>query len=738
MQPTARTVRQLFEGRTYHLDSYQRDYAWEITQVEKLVDDLAAKFTWQWDETHLESDTLLYDSYFLGSIIIYRENERIYLADGQQRVITLLLLLIRLGTLTEDRHDATHLHSAVRTLMRGGDHGGQHFAVRVDRYAEFFDQLANNRLFTSDGAPADVRRLHEAAEHLLTRWPENLKQDQLPYFARWLLDRVSLVELDAGDAARGKEMFSAMNDRGKHLAPLDLLKNYLLADAPGDPYQLDLRWQHMVDELHGPDRDAPLEFVRAVLRAKYVKPAADTSQLLASAPHEWLDENAESIGQNQKRDGRVRLFTEILEPLSRPYLAMQMATGQLRADQEAIWYNAHLRIPRQFDLALAAAEPNESNDLNPSVLRKGELVARFLDLYVVTRGVRQLPYGPSELDELVAGLLGPVRMTRTTDELSRVLGEAAAGWYVHLAEIPELRYRPGANRPFVLYFLARLTAWLAKGTGQSETVEHLLAITEGQRPFEIEHLFTKSERTGTYRAQAESDAEFDRLRSRLGGLVLLDGSDNASAGGLPLERKLTSYLRSNGLAGSLHPDTYRSRGHKRFNTFVAEQGLTDLFHPYDVESRPEDIVNARGRLYRAMAERIWSPEALGLPLPRTAGPYGPAGGNNDGDGGDDDERPRRQRYKTTLTNLIDAGLLRADERLVGRRGGQLFPATLTADGRIRTASGEVHRSVSAAAKAATGASNPGDWRFWRVEHTNDTLFAVRARYLRASDPGQNG
>ncbi|WP_284346927.1 hypothetical protein [Frankia sp. Cppng1_Ct_nod] len=143
-----------------------------------------------------------------------------------------------------------------------------------------------------------------------------------------------------------------------------------------------------------------------------------------------------------------------------------------------------------------------------------------------------------------------------------------------------------------------------------------------------------------------------------------------------------------------------------------------------------------------MAERIWSPDALGLPRPPGARPSVAVGGRDDGKNdvaGDGDEaRPRRQRYNATLADLIDAGLLRADDRLVGRRGGRLFQAALTADGRIRTASGEIHRSPSAAAKAATGAPNPGDWRFWRVERTNDTLFETRARYLRSSGVGQNG
>ena len=31
-----------------------------------------------------------------------------------------------------------------------------------------------------------------------------------------------------------------------------------------------------------------------------------------------------------------------------------------------------------------------------------------------------------------------------------------------------------------------------------------------------------------------------------------------------------------------------------------------------------------------------------------------------------------------------------------------------------------------------------DWRFWRVERPNDTLFATRARYLLSTGVGQNG
>ena len=38
---TARTVRELFSGRKYDLDYYQREYTWSEANVTELIDDLA-------------------------------------------------------------------------------------------------------------------------------------------------------------------------------------------------------------------------------------------------------------------------------------------------------------------------------------------------------------------------------------------------------------------------------------------------------------------------------------------------------------------------------------------------------------------------------------------------------------------------------------------------------------------------------------------------------------------------
>src|SRR6202008_4572836 len=78
-------VRQLFTGRRYTIDSYQREYSWETKHVEDLIQDLSQRFLPAWDALPERRDVRYYPSYFLGPIIVTAD-ERINLIDGQQRL----------------------------------------------------------------------------------------------------------------------------------------------------------------------------------------------------------------------------------------------------------------------------------------------------------------------------------------------------------------------------------------------------------------------------------------------------------------------------------------------------------------------------------------------------------------------------------------------------------------------------------------------------------------------------
>lgn len=92
---------------------------------------------------------------------------------------------------------------------------------------------------------------------------------------------------------------------------------------------------------------------------------------------------------------------------------------------------------------------------------------------------------------------------------------------------------------------------------------------------------------------------------------------------------------------------------------------------------------------------------------------------------------RRRRYwsKTTVNDLIAAGLLHPDETLTPSRPSVTTTGRLMPDGRIEVA-GRAYGSLSrAAVVAAQSKAEPG-WRFWTVERDGCqvSLFSLRADY----------
>jgi uncharacterized protein DUF1524 len=104
----------------------------------------------------------------------------------------------------------------------------------------------------------------------------------------------------------------------------------------------------------------------------------------------------------------------------------------------------------------------------------------------------------------------------------------------------------------------------------------------GKKRYEVEHIWAaKPER---YADEFPHEAGFYEYRNRIGGLLLLPKSFNASYGALPYEEKLEHYNSQNLLARTLHSQCYdRNPG---FLAFGERSGLS--FHPY-VHFRRADL-----------------------------------------------------------------------------------------------------------------------------------------------------
>ncbi len=264
------------------------------------------------------------------------------------------------------------------------------------------------------------------------------------------------------------------------------------------------------------------------------------------------------------------------------------------------------------------------------------------------------------------------------------------------------------------YVLTRLTTWVEMGAsnGEVDPTERFLMRRSGDRDFEIEHLFTS--RASKYAHKVSDARYYGYLRNRIGALLLVDGPDNGSYGGMLLEDKLVHYRKDTRLAGMLNPDFFR-RGNTRLRKFLSEQGLFQMVTTYDASTALKPFIEARGQFYYEMAKRIWSLDALELAPPAPAAPGPTATG-------------KRTRYGVRFKDLVQAGFISTDDRLIGHRRNRLYYARVRPDGNIETASGFVATAPTKAMEDAVGVASNG-WAFWQVERTRERLDTVRQRYL---------
>ena len=124
----------------------------------------------------------------------------------------------------------------------------------------------------------------------------------------------------------------------------------------------------------------------------------------------------------------------------------------------------------------------------------------------------------------------------------------------------------------------------------------------GKNGYEVEHIWADHPERHTDEFKHPND--FAEYRSRIGGLLLLPKSFNASYGDLTYAKKRKHYNSQNLLARSLHEDAYDHN--PGFRRFLEESGLPFRSH---AEFKKTDL-DARQELYRHIAEQIWNPDTL--------------------------------------------------------------------------------------------------------------------------------
>ena len=585
----ARTIRQLLAGTKYQLDYYQREYSWQAKHVTELLDDLSRIFLGSYTEGDALTDVSNYNHYFLGSIIISYDGPQRYIVDGQQRLTTLILLLIYLYRSLEDGPLKNQVAQCIYSLS-GGTEG---FNLDVPEWHDLMEALYKD-------TPFDESDQSESIQNIVLRYRDivdyfEIQDNAIPCFVYWLLENVYLVSIEAFDSKDAYMIFETVNDRGLPLTPTDMLRGYLLSNIEDADRRnrASETWRERIQTLQNVDKEDSADAIKAWLRSQHAKSIPDFDRI-GSEFHRWVGERDKVLGLTYP-DSFVTFIERDFAFYSDWYYRLRLASREVTSGLERVYYNAQNNFTLQYPVLLA---PLRVEDTEEDILDKIRITATYLDILIHRRIWNFQEIAQRSMADPMFAVMHAIRGAGIS-ELSDMLYTRLESESYPFAN-NSLFQLQGGNRRKIFLILARITDYV--GIQSGESTQYVNYLRSGKNRYEIEHIWANHFEYHTDEFSHES--EFQGYRNRIGGILLLPKSDNASSGDDPYCKKLGVYSGQNLLAKSLLEQTYRNN--PGFRRFRDSSGLKFKPHP---EFKKADL-DARQELYLRLAEQIWDPERL--------------------------------------------------------------------------------------------------------------------------------
>ncbi|MGO2066996.1 GmrSD restriction endonuclease domain-containing protein [Glutamicibacter arilaitensis] len=218
---------------SYSVPLYQRNYTWGEEQIHRLVHDIL-------DEAEKEESK----DYFLGNLVVANarhNDESLDVIDGQQRLTTLYILLLKLSSRSSDKN----LIGPLQPLIYEAREKATRALRGISERHEQVEEEQNNREDTG------IIRASAIIEQLLAGANEGARLQQRRVI-EYLLTKVLLVRMPIDRSTDLNRYFEIMNTRGAQLNPVDIVKARLLRYLPesSDRQLLNRVWTACADMDH--------------------------------------------------------------------------------------------------------------------------------------------------------------------------------------------------------------------------------------------------------------------------------------------------------------------------------------------------------------------------------------------------------------------------------------------------------------------------------------------------------
>jgi len=319
IEPTLKLISgylKLGKSENFVIPEYQRAYSWDITQCDKLWQDL---------EAFISSNAS--DPYFFGTIIVdCSESNKFNLIDGQQRTTTFLLLLkallIRLNVVIDNLPNDEESESLKAGLKaRRGKIMSILFKAEEEEIPSMLKDNAKtqNILIIENKSinelhSGEVKKIIEAidfktSEQNVYKIPRKQKDNKytnhfrnfkyfydklgdkseinLNHFAKVFLEQCQVIEIRSWQIEQAITMFNSLNSTGLPLADADIISAQLYSKAGANKEDFNQQWEginKLADELNTRrilDIDAVLQqfmYINRAINKEYISIKEDGTE----------------------------------------------------------------------------------------------------------------------------------------------------------------------------------------------------------------------------------------------------------------------------------------------------------------------------------------------------------------------------------------------------------------------------------------------------------------------------
>lgn len=610
ISPDKQNIDGVFSNTAYYIDFYQRDYRWTEEPVLRLLDDVFHKFNEQYVRSFdldpsKETITAKYPWYYLNTYVTNVVDGRVYVVDGQQRLTTLSLILIKLHHLAQ-RH-GSKLAGWINGKIAGQagfeqefwmNHVGHKAALQA-----LFDGADTKTIDTSTGITA--QNMVSNYETISTCLDKELNDKRrFETFVFYFLHRLVLINL-AVEQTEVSMVFEVINDRGVRLRPYEILKGKLLGQI--NKVELDKDdynglWEGQASAINSLKEDELDNFFRFYLKAKFAATRKEGQRFDGDYHRAMFAPDMDKHLGLLHSPARVKEFLKgDFTYYSNLYVKLRRAYAEDQKVFRAVYYNALLDLDAPFHLVLSACVPDD-----PSEDDKIRAIAHEIDRYFSLLQL-QGAYDSNEFADSLFSLSEAIR-GKSVEHYGPAFDAQLTSIIAARRNVPNpepLNYPAfkltgvNLNTRFKRYFFARIDEFIAENLNLNpkHPIADLVTKTGAKTGFHVEHILSWNDEN---KELFDGDEErFEQERNRLGAILLLKGKDNISSSNESYREKLKSYANTLYWNETLRADSYKSKLDMTAlkDRFGLELEPLDKFGPEQVE--------ARQKLLFKLVEIIW-------------------------------------------------------------------------------------------------------------------------------------